>query len=110
MIGMAATITAPYQPGTQADPLQANTELFVAAPGTATLGLSGRLSGATTIRPIRTTTTGSAAFSRSRKRAGIKRVYMAAGFYFLNSNFWGSRGQAPLLKRSQKRLMGKRVW
>jgi len=110
MIGMAATITAPHQPGTQADPLRGNTECCVAAPGTTAIGLSGRLTGTTTIQPMRTATTGSAAFSRNRKRAGAKQVYMAAGFYFLNSNFWGSRGLAPLLKRSQKCLMGKRVW
>ena len=98
MIGMAATITAPHQPGTQADPLRGNTECYVAAPGSTAIGISGRLTG-TTFPPIRTTTTGSAAFSSSRKRAGTKQVYMAAGFYFLNSNFWGFKGASPLVKK-----------
>ena len=99
MIGMAATITAPHQPGTQADPLRGNTECYVAAPGATTIGMSGRLTGSTSVQPIRTTSTGSAAFSRSRKRAGTKQVYMAAGFYFLNSNFWGFKGASPLVKK-----------
>jgi len=89
MIGMAATITVMHHPGTQADPLQVQVECCVAAPGAAAAGVSGRLSGSSTILPVRATTTGSAAFSRSRERAGTKQIYMAAGFCFLNSNFWG---------------------
>jgi len=96
---MVATTIVIVQPEIQRDPLQEDTELSVAAPGTTTIGISGRLTGATSIPPVRTSTSGSAAFSRSRKRAGTKQVYMAAGFYFLNSNFWGFKGASPLVKK-----------
>ena len=95
-IGMVATTIVIVQPEIQRDPLQEDTELSVAAPGTSTVGISGRLTGATSIQPVRATSTGSAAFSRSRKRVCKMRTVLAAGFCFLNSNFRGSRGERSL--------------
>ena len=67
---------------TQANHPLWNTDLFVAA-------VSGRRTGSASFCSIRTTTSGSAASSRSRKRACNMRTVLAAGFCFLNSNFRG---------------------
>ena len=98
-LGMVATTIVIVQPEIQRDPLQEDTELSVVAPGTTTTtapGVSGRLSVTTSIQPLRTSATGSAAFSRSRKRVCKMRTVLAAGFCFLNSNFRGSRGERSL--------------
>jgi len=76
----------------QTDRIPDNIESFVVGLGAITIWASDLPSGSVSIRPMRASVSASAASSRSRKRAGIKRVYMAAGFYFLNSNFRGFEG------------------